>query len=191
MSSIICATLGAAKATIRDHGALGADYARRPRALAWELPRGSSKPPVTQAIGNDGSWPRADRKVWAIELTRRALPVAHRCGNCRPESSNCRSSCKVAVFRQLAARDAHVARDRGGAERPVDNEVMTFGLAGDGFADRRMQAFVALRGAQRRPQIGGVFVSKAHVERPRARHAHAIAAFAEIVGERRDEADEC
>ena len=39
---------------------------------------------------------------------------------------------------------------------------------------------------QRRPQIGRVVLAKAHKERAGAGHAHAIAAFAEIMGEGRN-----
>ena len=49
--------------------------------------------------------------------------------------------------------------------------------------------FVALRRAQRRAQIGGVLLAEAHIERAGAGDPHAIAALAEIVGQRRDEAE--
>jgi hypothetical protein len=54
----VYAALGPAQVAIRAHGTLGADYARRLRSVARELPRGSTEPPVTQAIGNDRSWPK-------------------------------------------------------------------------------------------------------------------------------------
>jgi len=73
VNRIICARLGTAKATIRDHGVLGADYARRPRAAARELPRGSFEPRVTQPIGNDWSWSQAEWLVSAREKSKRTI----------------------------------------------------------------------------------------------------------------------
>ena len=71
----------------------------------------------------------------------------------------------------------------------IDDEVVALGLAGDRLGDRLVEQFVALRGAQRRAQVGGIFLAEAHVERARAGDAHAIAGFAEIVGHRGDEAE--
>jgi hypothetical protein len=53
-----------------------------------------------------------------------------------------------------------------------------------------MKAFVALRGAKRRPQIGRVFVLQTYSKRARAPHSHAITGIPEIVSERCDEANE-
>jgi hypothetical protein len=64
--SFVYAALRAAQVAIRAHGTLGADYARRLRSVARELPRGSTEPPVTQAIGNDRSWPAPEWRVWVI-----------------------------------------------------------------------------------------------------------------------------
>jgi hypothetical protein len=72
----VYAALGPAQVAIRAHGTLGADYARRLRSVARELPRGSTEPPVTQAIGNDRSWPTADRQLWAIEMSKRTFTPA-------------------------------------------------------------------------------------------------------------------
>jgi hypothetical protein len=79
--------------------------------------------------------------------------------------------------------------DRGLLGAPVDDEVMALGLAADGLVDGGGQQLVAFRRAQRRAQVGGVVLAEAHVERAGAGQAHAVAAFAEIVGHRRDEAE--
>ena len=42
---------------------------------------------------------------------------------------------------------------------------------------------------KRRAQVGGILLAEAHVERAGAGQPHAVAAFAEIMGERRDEAE--
>ena len=44
----------------------------------------------------------------------------------------------------------------------VDDEIMPLGLARDGLVDRGMEQVVAFGGAQRRAQIGGVFLAEAH-----------------------------
>ena len=49
------------------------------------------------------------------------------------------------------------------------------------------RAWVA--GAQGRAQINVIFLTKAHVKRAGAGHAHAVATFAEIMGQRRDKAE--
>src|SRR5690349_20382425 len=66
---------------------------------------------------------------------------------------------------------------------------MAFGLAGDCFADGGDQRLVTLALAQYRAEIGGIVLPKAHIKCPRAGEADAIAAFAEVMGEGRDEAD--
>ena len=71
----------------------------------------------------------------------------------------------------------------------VDDEIVALGLARDRLLDRAIEEFVALRRAQRRAQVGGILLAEAHVERAGAGHAHAVAGFAEIVRERRDEAE--
>ena len=53
----------------------------------------------------------------------------------------------------------------------------------------RVEELVALGGAQRRAQVGGVFLAEAHIERAGAGQPHAVAALAEIMGQRRDEAE--
>ena len=83
------------------------------------------------------------------------------------------------MCRPTAGRD-------GGA---VDDEVVALGLARDRLLDGALEALVALGGAQRRAQVGGVLLAEAHVERAGAGDADAVAALAEIVGQRRDEAD--
>ena len=62
-----------------------------------------------------------------------------------------------------------------------------FGLRPIASSIARDSKLVAFRGAQGRAQVGGVLLSQAHVERAGAGQAHPVAAFAEIVGHRRDE----
>ena len=66
---------------------------------------------------------------------------------------------------------------------------MALGLARDGVADFLAQNGVIRMRPQRRAQIGAVFLTQAHVQFARAGHADPVAAFAEIMGHRRDEAD--
>ena len=51
------------------------------------------------------------------------------------------------------------------------------------------EKIVALGGPQGRAQVGGILLAQAHVERAGAGEPHAVAALAEIMGERRDEAE--
>ena len=88
-----------------------------------------------------------------------------------------------------AAGPTHVARDRRPIVVAVDDEVVALGLATDGLGNGGVDEVVALGGAQRCAQISSVVLSEAHVERACAGEAHPVAAFAEIVGERRDEAE--
>ena len=64
---------------------------------------------------------------------------------------------------------------------------MALGLAADGFQDRLAQRLVALAGAQRRAQVGGILLPQAHIQRAGAGQPHAVAAFAEIMRQRGDE----
>src|SRR5687768_1529704 len=72
---------------------------------------------------------------------------------------------------------------------PVDDEIVSPGLARDGLSDRGVEQVVALRRAQRAAQIGGILLAEAHVKRAGASHPHPIAGLAEIVGERSYEAE--
>src|SRR5579859_7721246 len=65
----------------------------------------------------------------------------------------------------LAAGDAHMARHGRTAMAPVDDEIMPFGLAADRLRDRRVERAVLGAGAQRRAEIGRIFLAEAHVER--------------------------
>ena len=85
----------------------------------------------------------------------------------------------------LPTRDAHVTAQRRAGVAPVDDEVMTLGLAGNGIDDGSFEKLVALGGAHRCPQVSGVLLAEAHEELAGAGEAHPIAAFAEIVGHRR------
>src|SRR3954470_10195473 len=89
----------------------------------------------------------------------------------------------------LAAGHAHVARDGRTLRAPVDDEVVALRLARDGFVDRLVEQLIAFRGPQVRPERGGVLLPRAHIERARAGDPHAVPAFAEIMRERRDEAE--
>ena len=75
----------------------------------------------------------------------------------------------------------------------LDRRSMTkscpLGLPAIAPLDRLVQQSVVGARAQRRAQIGRVLLAEAHVERARAGEAHAVAALAEIVRERRDEAE--
>src|SRR5262245_2286993 len=88
-----------------------------------------------------------------------------------------------------APSHAHVARQRRPPVAPVDDEIVPLGFARDRFRDRRVEQVVALGRPQWRTQIGSVFLTEAHIERSGAGDPHAVAGFAEIVGERRDEAE--
>src|SRR5690606_37900435 len=89
----------------------------------------------------------------------------------------------------LTAGDAHVALEGGALVAAVDHEVVALGLARDALQDRGAQQLVALRGAQGGAQIRLVLLAQAHVHPAGAGHAHPVARFAEVVGERRDEAE--
>jgi hypothetical protein len=89
----------------------------------------------------------------------------------------------------LPAGDAHVTSCRGVATDALDQEIMALGLPQNRRADRRFQEIVGFGATQRRAQIGRVVLTQAHIERSRAGDADAIAALAEIMRERRDEAE--
>ncbi len=108
--------------------------ARGPLGCGWEA--GVSPMPV----GRTGLRRRAQNLSTRVRPSPTRSPVIRRLG-------------------PLAAGHVHMARHRWKSARPVDDEVMPLGLAGDGFADRRVEKFVAFRGAQRRAQIGRVFVA--------------------------------
>src|SRR5258707_671620 len=91
--------------------------------------------------------------------------------------------------RRLAAGDAHVPRQCRPLVAPVDDEVVALGLARNGVLDGGVEQLIALRRAQRAAQIGGVLLPEAHVEGAGTGEAHPIAGFAEIVRQRRDEAE--
>src|SRR5882757_2880986 len=74
-----------------------------------------------------------------------------------------------------AAGHAHVARHRRALGAAVDDEVVALRLAQDRGVDRGVDEIVALGGAQRRAQVGGVFLPEAHIKRAGAGEPHAIA----------------
>src|SRR5262245_30083939 len=71
---------------------------------------------------------------------------------------------------------------------PVDDEIMTLGLARDRVVDGGIEQFVAFRRPQGSPEIGRVFLPEAHEERAGAGETHPVAALAEIMGEGGNEA---
>src|SRR4051794_15859266 len=83
-------------------------------------------------------------------------------------------------LRALAARDAHMARNRRAVVPPVDDEIVALGLAGDRVLDGRIEELVAFRAAQGRPEIGRILLAETHVEGAGAGEADAIAALTEI-----------
>src|SRR5271165_4338725 len=91
--------------------------------------------------------------------------------------------------RPLTAGRAHVPLQGRGFGLAIDDEIMALRLAQDRLFDRPVEGRVIRARAQGRAQIGAVLLAKAHVELARAGHAHAVAALAEIMSERRDEAD--
>ena len=72
--------------------------------------------------------------------------------------------------------------------RAVDDKVVAFRFPPDCFIDGGRDKLVALRLPQRSAKVGGIFLTEAHIERACAGEPHAVAAFAEIVGEGCDEA---
>src|SRR6056297_120167 len=84
---------------------------------------------------------------------------------------------------------AHVPDDLSGDRLARVVEIVALGLAFDRRANGLFDKCVVVRGAQRRAEVGHVLLSEAHVEFARAGEPHPVAAFAEIVRERRDEAD--
>src|SRR5262245_54237350 len=89
---------------------------------------------------------------------------------------------------RLAAWHAQVTCECRALMAPVDDEIVALGLARDRLGDRGVEQIVAFGRAQRSAQIGGVFLTEAHVKGTRAGHPHPVAGLAEIVGQRRDEA---
>src|SRR5262249_46903351 len=63
-----------------------------------------------------------------------------------------------------AAGHAHVAGERRALVAPIDDEIVALGLARDRLCDRGVEQIVAFGGAQRGAQIGGVFLTEAHIE---------------------------
>src|SRR5215813_2557382 len=72
---------------------------------------------------------------------------------------------------------------------PADDEVMALWLPGDGRVDRGVEEGVVATCAKRRSEIGCVLLAETHIESAGAGDAYAIARFAEIMRQRRDEAE--
>src|SRR5215211_469967 len=86
----------------------------------------------------------------------------------------------ILIEKRSAPCHAHVTAQR--------RAVVALRLAGDGIDDRPFEKLVAFGGAHRCPQVGGVLLAEAHEELASAGEAHSVAAFAEIVRHRCDEA---
>src|SRR4029077_5788525 len=84
---------------------------------------------------------------------------------------------------------AHVTGDGGAVVATIDDEVMAAGLAVDRFANRRLERLISFRLTQRRAQIRRILLAEAHIQRAGASHPDAVAAFAEIMGQRGDKAE--
>src|ERR1700733_4440634 len=80
-----------------------------------------------------------------------------------------------------------------GKRRPpvaaIDDEIVALGLSRNRLVDGGEQLIVGFGSTQRLAQVGGVFLAKTHIERAGTGDADAIAGFAEIVRERRDETE--
>src|ERR1700684_3844574 len=86
------------------------------------------------------------------------------------------------------ARDRHGPLDGRRGIAP-DDEIVAVRLAPDPGADRVQQSLAARAAPQRRAKIGGIGLAEAEIHAAGAGHAYAVAAVAEIAGQRRDEAD--
>src|SRR5690349_17154036 len=93
------------------------------------------------------------------------------------------------VERPSPAGHAHMPAKSRLVAPPVDDEVMPARLARDCLEDGRIEQIVFRRGSQRRPEIGRILLAEAHEERAGAGQPHPVAALAEIMGERGDEAE--
>src|SRR5690606_12282762 len=72
---------------------------------------------------------------------------------------------------------------------PVDDEVVTFGLPANGFVNRAVEKRITLAGAKGRAEICAILPTETHIERACAGEADAVAAFTEIMRQRRDETE--
>jgi len=82
-----------------------------------------------------------------------------------------------------------MAGDGGPVVATVDDEVVAARLAIDRFANGRLERLISFGLAQRRAQIRRILLAEAHVERTGTGHPDAVAALAEIMGQRSDEAE--
>src|SRR4051812_11280146 len=89
----------------------------------------------------------------------------------------------------LTAGHAHVALQGGAHVAAVDDKVMPLRFAPDGLVNGAVDKLIALGRTQRRPQVSGIFLAETHIQRAGAGDADTVAAFAEVVGHRRDEAE--
>ena len=90
--------------------------------------------------------------------------------------------------RLSAARRVHMTL-RSRRSRSGDDEIVTLGFARYRRADRLDKRPVGRGAAERLAQIGRILLAETHIEHAGAGDAHPVAAFAEIVGKRRDEAE--
>src|SRR5690606_32298622 len=142
--------------------------------------------------------PLAEREVRAFELsprnpqlgphTRRAGRISGR-AEAYPENRgrwNGGASVASGKWSRSAAGDAHVTRECRRPVAPVDDEVVPLGLPPNRLVDCGLQKGVIGGGSQRGPQVGGVFLAKAHVERTGAGKSDPVAGLTEVVGKRGD-----
>ena len=193
------AALAAARAAIpADPWRLGAVHAvttlTGSALIALALARGGlSAEAAWQAAHVDEDW---NMEQWGrdeLALERRAFRLRRVLGG-GDGAAGVRATLSEAkpgtrATQRLPAGDAHVPREGRPLVAAVDDEIVALGLARNRFVDGGEEEVVALGGAQRLAQIGGILLAEAHIQRAGAGDAHAIAGFAEIVGERRDEAE--
>src|SRR5512143_751350 len=123
-----------------------------------------------------------------MESRRTAMPGVHRGERAVPDQTASLFGTRQPLF-SLSAGDRHVPGDRDIGAAAVEDEVVAARLSRNGLGYRALEPFVSLARPQRRPQIGTVLLPEAHIELARAGHANAVAGFAEIMGQGRDEAD--
>ena len=89
----------------------------------------------------------------------------------------------------LTAGDAHMAGYGWRFGTAIDNEVVAFWLAANGFINRCIKGSVVAIGTKRFAQVCIVILPKAHIQHAGAGHTNAIARFAEIMRKWRNKAN--
>src|SRR5690606_36039942 len=121
---------------------------------------------------------------WISTIPPRGLPS----GMARWALSE-KPSLAVRVIRSpiLASRHTHMPAQRRLRPRPVDDEIVPLGLDQHGLIERCVER-ARLPAAQRVAQIDLIVLTQAQEQLPCSGQPHAVAAFAEIVAHRGDEA---